>query len=384
MSPLSPRQAVLVGYRRSPFDFAHKGKLAKIRPDDLASAVLSNLLADLNSPVGDISDVILGCAFPEAEQGLNMARLVGLMSGLPHQVPGATINRYCGSSMQAIHWACGQIALGAGDIFVAGGVESMSRIPIMGFNPMPHPGFLTENPDAFTSMGMTAEHIARQYDISRSDQEDYAVHSHKLAAAAQTAGHFKAEIAEIDHGEQRIQADGCIRADTHPGLLQSLQPAFDVNGTVTAGTSSPLTDGASMVLVASYDYACRHDLPILAIVKSVAVTGCDPKIMGIGPVSASQLALSRAGLDLADIDIIEINEAFAAQLLACQRILKIDIDRLNLEGGALALGHPLGASGARLVGKAALLLQNHQKQFALASQCIGGGQGIATILEALP
>lgn len=384
MSPLSPRQAVLVGYRRSPFDFAHKGKLAKTRPDDLASAVLTDLLANLKFPKSEISDIILGCAFPEAEQGLNMARLVGLMSGLPNQVPGATINRYCGSSMQAIHWACGQIALGAGDIFVAGGVESMSRIPIMGFNPMPHPGFMAENPDAFTSMGMTAEHIAHKYDISRTDQEDFAVHSHKLAAAAQTAGRFKAEIAEIQNGHQVIKEDGCIRADTHPALLQSLQPAFDVDGTVTAGTSSPLTDGASMVLVASYEYACRHDLPILAAIKSVAVTGCDPKIMGIGPVSASQLALSRAGLNLTDIDIIEINEAFAAQLLACQRLLKIDVDRLNLDGGALALGHPLGASGARLVGKAALLLQDHQKQFALASQCIGGGQGIATILEAQP
>ncbi len=373
-------QAVVVAYRRTAFDYAHKGRLAHMRPDDLATAVVKDVLEDLDFPHTDIEDIILGCAFPEGEQGLNMARFVGLMSGLPESIPAATINRYCGSSMQAIHWACGQISLGAGDVFVAAGVESMSRIPVMGFNPMPHPEFMVQYPDAFTSMGLTAENVARRYDISRADQEEFALRSHQLAVAAQAKGDFRQEMTQL--GPEKI-FDGCLRADTNLAALQKLAPAFDKEGSVTAGTSSPLTDGAVATVIASQAYATQHNLPILAAIRAVAVTGCEPKMMGIGPVAASQKALERANLEVGDLGVIELNEAFAAQALACQRLLKLDLDKVNLSGGALALGHPLGATGARLVGKAAQLLRTHETEFALATQCIGGGQGIATILEAV-
>jgi acetyl-CoA acyltransferase len=285
--------------------------------------------------------------------------------------------------MQAIHMAAGAIQLGAGDAFICAGVESMTRVPIPGFNPMPHPGLAKEYPQAYISMGMTAENVAQKYQITRAEQEAFAVESHQKAAAAQAKGLLDAEIVPIRHNGKLIAKDGCIRPDTSVERLATLKPAFEESGTVTAGTSSPLTDGASATLVCTEEYAAQHKLMPLARLKSVAVSGCAPEIMGIGPVPASRKALKRAGLELKDIDIIELNEAFASQSIAVVRDLGIDRAKLNLDGGAIAIGHPLGATGARITGKAAQLLKREGKRYALSTMCIGGGQGIATVLEAV-
>ena len=372
-------EAVIVGYVRSPFHFAGKGALAKTRPDDLAAAVVKGLIAATGLNAADIEDVLLGCAFPEGEQGLNVARLISFISGVPQSAGAATINRFCGSSMQAIHSAAGAIAMGAGDVFICAGIESMSRVPMMGFNPMPNPELAERMPSAYISMGITAENLAKKYGISRAAQEEFAVASHAKAAKAREAGNFKDEIVALPASSE----DGCIRPDTNLAALAGLKLAFDQNGAVTAGTSSPLTDGAAACLVVSVDYAKRHNLPVLAKIKSIAIAGCAPDIMGIGPVAATRKALDRAGLSINDIDIIEMNEAFAVQAMACLRDLNIDMSRVNIDGGALAIGHPLGATGARITGKAAALLKREKKKYALATQCIGGGQGIATILEAV-
>jgi acetyl-CoA acyltransferase len=376
------KSTVIAGYARSPFCFANKGELAKVRPDDLAADVVKALVERTKVNPDDIEDLLLGCAFPEGEQGLNVARLIVLLARLPQSVGGATINRFCGSSMQSIHAAAGAIQMGAGDVFLCGGVESMTRIPMSGFNPMPNP-VLAENSCAYIGMGMTAENVARKYGITRKEQEAFAVQSHAKAAAAQSAGKLKDEIVPITTPNGVIDKDGCIRAGTTADKLAELKPAFEAKGLVTAGTSSPLTDGSAFTLVTTEAYAKAHNLPILARIKSIAVAGCDPAIMGIGPVAATKKALQRAGLTIKDIDIIELNEAFASQSLACIRDLGIDIAKVNLDGGAIALGHPLGATGARITGKAAQLLKREGKKYALATQCIGGGQGIATILEAV-
>jgi acetyl-CoA acyltransferase len=375
------KNVVIAGYARSPFHFAKKGALAKVRPDELAAQVIGALVERSKIDPKEIEDVIVGCAIPEGEQGLNIARMVGFLAHLPLNVAGATVNRFCGSSMQAIHMAAGAIQLDAGEAFICAGVESMTRVPMTGFNPLPHPGLAKEYPQAYISMGQTAENVARKYQVTRAQQQELAVASHRKAAAAQAAGKLKEEIVPIKAKDGVVDQDGCIRADTTQEGLSTLQPAFDAEGTVTAGTSSPLTDGASAVLVCTEDYAKRNNLPVLARLKSIAVAGCAPELMGIGPVPAAQKALKRAGLAIKDIDIVEINEAFASQALACMRELGIDEKRANIDGGAIALGHPLGATGARITGKAASLLKREGKRYALATQCIGGGQGIATILE---
>lgn len=374
---------VIAGYRRSPFHFANKGSLIKVRPDDLAAAVVKGLIDSTKVMTSDVEDLIVGCAFPEGEQGFNVARLIGLIADLPQSVAGATVNRFCGSSMQSIHMAAGSILMGAGDAYLCAGIESMTRVPMLGFNPMPNPALHERLPAAYISMGTTAENVAKKYGISRAEQEEFAVHSQKKAAAARDAGKFKDEIVPIQAGKETVSEDGTIRADTTTEGLAGLKPAFDQAGSVTAGTSSPLTDGSAACLVTSAAYAKAHNLPVLAKIRAVAVAGCAPEIMGIGPVAATEKALKRAGLKISDIDIIELNEAFAAQSIACIRDLKIDIAKVNLDGGAIALGHPLGATGARITGKAASLLKREGKKFALATQCIGGGQGIATILEAV-
>jgi acetyl-CoA acyltransferase len=376
------KNVVIAGYARSPFDFAKKGALARTRPDDLAAAVVGALIERTKVKPEDIEDLILGCAMPEGEQGLNAARLIGLLAHLPISVAGTTVNRFCGSSMQAIHMAAGAIQLEAGEVFVCAGVESMTRVPMMGFNPMPNPRLVKESA-AYISMGETAENVARRYQITREAQQELAVASHAKAAAARDAGKLKDEIVPIKTRDGFADSDGCIRPGTSQEKLATLAPAFAADGTVTAGTSSPLTDGAAAVLVCTESYAEKHGLPVLARLKSVAVAGCAPEIMGIGPVEATRKALARAGLKIDQIDIVELNEAFASQALACMRDLGIDAKRVNLDGGAIALGHPLGATGARITGKAASLLKREGKRYALATQCIGGGQGIATILEAV-
>ena len=374
--------AVIAGYVRSPFHFAGKGALASVRPDDLAAEVVRELVKRTGIDPAEIEDLALGCAFPEGEQGFNVARLIVNLAGLPISVAGDTINRFCGSSMQSIHQAAGAIAMGAGHAFIAAGVESMSRIPMGGFNPMLNPKLVKTYPQAYISMGETAENLSRKYNISRAAQDEFSVNSQKKAAEARNAGRLRAEITPITTPTgQVVTEDGCIRADTSLEGLAGLKPAFETEGTVTAGSSSPLTDGASATLVTSEEFAKTHGLKILARIKSVAVAGCAPELMGFGPVPASQKALERAGLTIKDIDVVELNEAFAAQALSVVQNLGIDEAKLNLDGGAIAIGHPLGASGARITGKAASLLGATGKQFALATMCIGGGQGIATVLE---
>lgn len=373
--------AVIAGYARSPFHFAGKGGLARVRPDDLAAQVVRALISRTGVNPEDIEDIIMGCAFPEGEQGLNVARLIGLLADLPLSVAGVTVNRFCGSSMQSIHIAAGQIALGAGDVFVCAGIESMSRVPMMGFNPLINPALMQSMPAAYIGMGETAENVARKWQIPRVEQEAFAIRSHQLAAEAAAGGRFADEIVAITGKSGSIGQDGCIRPDTTAEALAGLKPAFDKDGTVTAGTSSPLTDGAAAVLVCSETYAETHGLQPLARIRSIAVAGCAPEVMGIGPVAATKKALARAGLAIGDIDVVELNEAFASQALACSRELGMREETINLDGGAIALGHPLGATGARITGKAASLLAREGGRYALATQCIGGGQGIATVLE---
>jgi len=378
------RFPVIAAYGRSPFTFARKGALVKLRPDDLAAQVVRGVVERAGLDPDDVEDLIIGCAFPEGEQGFNVARLVGLLTGsLPISVAGATVNRFCGSSMQSVHMASGAVRMNAGDAFVCAGVESMSRVPMGGYNPLPNPSLHESFPAAYMSMGQTAENVAERYQITRGEQEAFALESQQRAAAARADGRLGTEIVPVEVGGATIDRDGCIREDTSLEALADLQPAFLEDGTVTAGTSSPLTDGAAAVVVCSEEYAGEHGLEPLARVKSVAVSGCAPEVMGIGPVGASRKALERAGIEAADVDVVELNEAFAAQAIACMRDLGLDHGKVNIDGGAIAIGHPLGATGARITGKAAALLAREGGRYALATQCIGGGQGIATVLEAV-
>jgi acetyl-CoA acyltransferase len=376
------KDIVIAGYARSPFHFATKGGLAKVRPDDLAAHAVKGLIERTGVNPDDIEDLILGCAFPEGEQGFNMARLVVLIADLPISVAGTTVNRFCGSSMQAIHMAAGAIQMGAGDVFICAGVESMSRIPMSGFNPMPNPALCQSMPAAYMSMGETAENVGREYQISREEQEAFAVASQQKAGDAQPQGRLADEIVPIEVNGSTIDADGCLRPTTDLEGLAGLKLAFDENGSVTAGTASPLTDGAAATLVCSSDYAKANGLEPMARIVSFAVSGCKPETMGLGPIFSSRKALARAGISATDLDVIEINEAFATQSIASIRDLELDSTKVNMDGGAIAIGHPLGATGARITGKAAQVLQREGGRYALSTQCIGGGQGIATVLEA--
>jgi acetyl-CoA acyltransferase len=372
------KDVVICGFKRSPFHFANKGALAKIRPDDIAATVVKALVEDSGVDANDIEDLLLGCAFPESEQGFNLARLVVQLAALPITIAGVTVNRFCASSMTTIQMAAGYIQMGAGDVFICAGVESMSRIPMGGYNPMPNPRMKEIYPQAYIGMGETAENLAKKYQVTREDQDKFALASHQKASKARDGGKFADEIVPICD----VSEDGCIRPDTSLEALADMKPAFDAEGSVTAATSSPLTDGASAVLVASEEYAKANNLDILARIKSVGVSACEADIMGIGPVVSSNKALERAGLKMGDIDIVELNEAFAAQSISVIRDLGINEDMLNIDGGAIAIGHPLGASGARITGKLATLLKREGKSLGLATMCVGGGQGTAIILEA--
>lgn len=377
-------KAVIAGYARSPFHFARKGALADVRPDVLTAQVVQGLMKRVDLDPALIEDLILGCAYPEGPQGNNLARLVVFLAGLPQEVGGMTINRFCGSSMSAIHMAAAQIEAGMGDAFICAGVESMTMVPQGGLTFDPSPDLLERYPQAYISMGETAENVAQRYKVARVDQEVLALQSHQKAAAARDKGLLQGEIVPIVKADGgTVSEDGCIRPQTTLEALAALKPAFRPDGVVTAGTSSPLTDGAAAVLVTSEDFALRHGLKPLARIRAFATIGCDPTEMGMGPVPATRKALARAGLQVGDIDLVEINEAFSSQALACLRQLELDPAKVNLDGGALALGHPLGATGARITGKAAALLAREHGRYALSTQCIGGGQGIATVLEAL-
>src|SRR6056300_1219081 len=371
-------KSVIAGYTRSPFTIAKKGALINVKPDDLLSEVIKDLISKTKINKNDIEDVIIGCAFPEGEQGFNIGKIVTFLSEMNVKTAGTTINRWCGSSMEAIHIAAGKISMGAGKAFICGGVESMTRVKT-GFDSLPYP--FTEdqnnNPHLYLSMGITAENVAKKYNISRQEQQEFAIKSHEKAYMAQKNGKFNNEIIKIDN----CKIDENIRPNSTMEKLKSLKLAFYQNGTVTAATSSPLTDGAAATLICEENFAKENNLEIFGRIVSTAVEGCDPNLMGLGPISATKKALERAKLTINEIDIVELNEAFASQSLACIKDLEIDPNKVNLDGGALALGHPLGATGARITGKAASLLKRENKNYALATQCIGLGMGIATIIK---
>jgi len=375
------RNAVIVGFKRSPFTMARKGEMAEIRPEDILAQTINSLINETKINKDDIEDIIAGCAYPEGAQGNNIAKIVSFMTNMPEHVAGMTVNRWCGSSMQAIHDATGAIAINSGNVFICCGVESMTFIPMNGLTYDPHPKLNKENPNVYMSMGLTAENVAKKFNISRKDQQEFAINSHKKANQARESNNFNDEIVSINHRNSKINQDGGIRPNTTQEILDGLKLVFDQNGTVTAGTASPLTDGASAVLVCEEEYAKKNNLDILARIKSTAVVGCPPELMGLGPINASKKALHRAGLTIEDIDIVELNEAFASQSLACIRELNMSESKVNIHGGAIALGHPLGATGSRITGKTASLLKNNDKKYGLATQCIGLGQGIATVLE---
>ena len=370
--------SVIAGYSRSPFTMARKGELIDVKPVNLLSEVIKNLVSKSKINPNDIEDVIIGCAFPEGEQGFNIGKLSSLISEMDIKTSGMTVNRWCGSSMESIHIAAGKIAMGSGKAFICGGVESMTRVTA-GFNAMPYPYTQKENPNVYFSMGITAENVAKKYNLSRKEQQEFAISSHKKASEAQSKGNLDKEITTIGN----CSKDGNIRPNSSQEILDGLKLAFDENGTITAATSSPLTDGAATTLICEEQFARDNNLDILARIVSTSVQGCSPDVMGLGPIGASKKALERAKLKVEDIDVIELNEAFASQSLACIKDLNIDQKKINLDGGALALGHPLGATGARITGKAAELLRRENKKYALSTQCIGLGMGIATIIESV-
>jgi acetyl-CoA acetyltransferase family protein len=394
-------EAVIVSAVRTPIGRASKGSLRTMRADDLAAVAVraaAERVPNLDPKL--IEDVIIGCAFPEGEQGMNLARLVTALAGLPVTSGGTTVNRFCASSLQAFNMGAQNIMLGMGDVFVIGGVEAMSRVPMGGFNPSFNPK-LTNNPQgieicglpgktttefeqSYIPMGLTAENLAREHKISRADQDAFALRSHQRAIAATDNGVFAKEIVPVTlpSGEV-VSIDDGPRRDTSLEKLASLEPAFIAGGTVTAGNSSPLNDGASAAVLMSAEKTQELGIQPKARVLSMAVAGVAPEIMGIGPVDAVRKALARAHLSLNDIDIIELNEAFAAQSLAVVRTLGIDENKLNPHGGAIALGHPLGCSGARLIATLLNDLETEGGRLGLATLCVGGGQGLATIIERL-
>ena len=393
-------EAVIVRAIRTPLGRANKGVLKDVRADDLAAFAVRAAVERV--PQLDrslIEDVILGCAFPEGEHGMNLARIIVPLAGLPETAGGVTVNRFCASSLQAVNMAAQNIMLGLGDVYVAGGIESMSRVPMGGFNASfnprlvkPREGEKIDSPyppieleygySIYIPMGITAENLAREYNISREEQDAFALRSHQRAIAATDNGVFRREIVPVPlPNGSLMEIDEGPRRDTSMEKLAALEPAFIKGGSVTAGNSSPLNDGAAAAVLMSAEKARELGITPLAKVITMAVAGVRPDIMGIGPVPAMRKALQRAGMQLSDIEIIEINEAFAAQTLAVVKAMGIDQEKLNPHGGAIALGHPLGCSGARIIATLINDLQTHDKTLGIATLCIGGGQGLATIIE---
>lgn len=392
-------EAYLISAVRTPVGKAGRGALRATRPDDLAALVLQEArrrAGDL--PADEIDDVVLGCAMPEAEQGMNVARMAALRAGLPDAVSAATVNRLCASGLEAIAIAAGRIRDGAPAV-LAGGVESMSLIPMGGFKPSPNSWLLDHRPESYLSMGLTAERVAQQFHIRREEADAFALASHQKAIAAIDAGRFAAETIAVETRvpveaaaggssastafwqEVRLEVDEGPRRDTSMEALAALKPAFHARGQVTAGNSSQVSDGAAAVLLASEDVVQRHGLRPRARLMAYATAGVDPGIMGIGPVAAIPKALRRAGLKLDDIDVIELNEAFAAQALAVIRQAELDPERVNVNGGAVALGHPLGCTGAKLTVTLLHELERRGARYGMVTMCVGGGMGAAGIFE---
>jgi len=374
---------------RSAVGRGFKGSLANKRPDELAADVIRGLLARVPQAAGKIGDVMLGCAMPEGEQGLNVARLIGLLADLGPDVPGQTINRFCASGLQAIATAAGSIAVGTNDVVIAGGVESMTAVPMTGFHLSASPELMDKLPGANTPMGITAENVANRFKISRQMQDEFAYRSQMKAKRALELGVFKDEIVPVRaiafKGGERVYHDYTVdempRGDTTLEGLAKLPPAFAAGGSVTAGNSSPISDGAAAALVMKRETADQLGIKPLGVFRAFATVGVDPEIMGIGPLPAVQKLLAKAGLKVSDIDVFEMNEAFASQAVYCQRELGIPDDRLNVNGGAIALGHPLGCTGAKLTASALYELRRRGGRYAVVTMCIGGGQGAAALYE---
>ncbi|MGD0525571.1 MAG: thiolase family protein [Polyangiaceae bacterium] len=376
---------------RSAVGRAHKGTLALTRPDELAGQVVAALMARVPQvKPADVEDLVLGCAMPEGEQGLNVARVVGLLGGLPIESAGVTINRFCSSGLQAIAMAAGAIVTGVNDVVVAGGVESMTMVPMTGNKLSASPEAMRRVADVYTPMGITAENVAKRFSISRADQDAFALRSQQKAAAAQKAGKFDDEIVPVKatryengkHVDAEFKRDELVRGDTTAEGLASLKPAFAKDGSVTAGNASPLSDGAAAALVMSKAKADALGVKPLGWFRAFATAGVDPAIMGIGPIPAVRKLLAKTGLTLRDIDVIELNEAFASQSVYVQRTLEIPDEKLNVHGGAIALGHPLGCTGAKLTATALYELRRRGGRYAIVTMCIGGGMGAAGLLEA--
>jgi acetyl-CoA acyltransferase len=378
-------EAVILDCLRTPVGKAPKGTLRNTRPDDLAAIVIRRLLEKHPAIAAEeIDDVILGCAMPEAESGMNMARIAALRAGLPDSVPGITINRFCSSGLQAIAMAADRIRSGSAQMIIAGGAESLSMIPMAGNKFAPNPWMVDHLPEIYMGMGLTAEQVQKKYGISRQDADQFAYRSHQHALHAQAAGKFDDELVPVPvNGSGMFTKDEGPRADTSPEALAKLKPVFQSDGTVTAGNSSQTSDGAAAAIVMSDKKAAELGLKPMARFVSFAVAGVPPEIMGIGPVVAIPKALALAGLKKEDIGIIELNEAFAVQALAVIRKAGLDLDRVNPNGGAIALGHPLGCTGAKLT--ATILREMHRKdtRYGMVTMCIGGGQGAAGIFENL-
>ena len=390
-------EAVIVSAVRTPVGKAKRGGLATVRSDEMAATAIQELLKRTpNLEPAQIEDVVIGCAFPEGEQGLNMARMIALRAGLPASVPAETINRYCSSGVQSIAHVAYAIRSGDVEIGIAGGAESMTMVPMAGYKFSPNPYFAQELPHYYTNMGLTAENLSEKYNISREDQDEFSLKSHQKAAHAVNSGLFDPELAcvdvevtEFDGGEKPVKKNFTVkrdegpRADTSMEALSKLKPAFKEGGTVTAGNSSQMSDGAAAVMVMSAERAAQLRLTPLARFVAFAVGGVPPELMGIGPVVAIPKALKLAGLSLNDIDLIELNEAFAAQSLAVIRQLELDESKVNVNGGAIALGHPLGCTGTKLTTQLIYEMGRRKSKYGMVTMCIGGGMGGAAIFENL-
>ncbi|MDF2814562.1 MAG: acetyl-CoA C-acetyltransferase [Paenibacillus sp.] len=391
-------EAVIVSVARTAVGRGRKGALAETRAEDLGRTVLQAVIERTKGfSAAELDDVVIGCAMPEGEQGLNFARIMSLYAGYPVTVPALTVNRFCSSGLQAIAQAAERIMLGFASSIVAGGVESMSHVPMTGFKLSPHPAIVEEMPTIYIGMGHTAEHVAKRYGISREDQDRFALASHRKAAVAIREGRFLEEIVPVKTSQIHIRSDGslekrhsvfqvdeCVREDTSMEALGKLTPSFMANGTVTAGNSSPVSDGAAAVLVMSRAEAERRELKPLAAFRTFALAGVEPEIMGIGPIEAIPRAIKMAGLKMEDIDLFEINEAFASQCAAIIKELGLPEDRVNVNGGAIALGHPLGCTGTKLSISLIQELRRRGGGYGVVSMCIGGGMGAAGVFEVYP
>jgi acetyl-CoA acyltransferase len=387
-------EAVLVAGARTPVGKAKKGTLANVRPDDLGALTVEETLKRAGGYDGTIDDLIIGCSIPEAEQGMNLARMIGARAGLPNTVPAVTVNRYCSSGLQTIAYGAERIMLGAADVIIAGGAESMSLVPVPGHVIKPNPAIVEEQPEYYMGMGYTAEEVARQFGVSREDQDAFAARSHQRAAQAIAEGKFEEEIVPVEvtehwvDGANKLQekkivfkVDEGVRANTSVEVLSGLRPAFTQGGTVTAGNSSQTSDGAATVLIMNREKAEAEGLTPLLKFRSFAVAGVAPEIMGIGPVEAIPKALKLAGLQLSDIGLFELNEAFASQSVQVIRQLGLNEDKVNVNGGAIALGHPLGCTGTKLTLTLLHEMKRRGEQFGIVTMCIGGGMGAAGVFE---